>query len=262
MKYCLQSRNIKEYLCKADEIRIEYRDYKSTPDIIENYPTAKIILEEDYLGGNEFNWNDIKIWNGLAQGRLILCLATFGSIDKCREIGVEYFMGYPAKTFYELHGLKAMGVSYIRVDAPAFFKMEALKNEIDIPVRVLANVAYYDNIPRDNGIIGTWIRPEDVELYEPYVDVIEFGDCNNEKEQALYRIYAQEKKWAGPLNTIISNLNAPTDPYNRLMDSEVTKKRLNCGQGCTEGSKCRICYRAVILAQKDRIKDYKESLES
>ena len=38
MKYSMSSRQTKEYLEKADEIRFEYRDYRSLFDYIEEYP--------------------------------------------------------------------------------------------------------------------------------------------------------------------------------------------------------------------------------
>ena len=53
------------------------------------------------------------------------------------------------------------------------------------------NIAYYGYIPRENGIIGFWVRPEDVSYYEPYIDVFEFEDCDIKREQALYRVYAE-----------------------------------------------------------------------
>ena len=45
MKYCLSSRNQRDYLSKADEIKVEYRDRKEIPDLFERYPEATIILQ-------------------------------------------------------------------------------------------------------------------------------------------------------------------------------------------------------------------------
>lgn len=44
MKYCLRNRQIGEYLAKADEIKMEYRDYKSIPNLFEKYPEKPIII--------------------------------------------------------------------------------------------------------------------------------------------------------------------------------------------------------------------------
>lgn len=44
MKFCLSSRNNYEYLKKADEIKVEYRDRKIIPDLYEDFQKANIIL--------------------------------------------------------------------------------------------------------------------------------------------------------------------------------------------------------------------------
>ena len=41
MKFCLRNRQIGEYLQKADEIKMEYRDHKSIPDEFEKYPAQE-----------------------------------------------------------------------------------------------------------------------------------------------------------------------------------------------------------------------------
>jgi hypothetical protein len=69
------------------------------------------------------------------------------------------------------------------------------------------NVAYYAYIPRDDGVCGGWVRPEDVDYYADYVDVFEFEDCDEKKEKALFKIYAEQGKWPGLLNDLITNLN-------------------------------------------------------
>lgn len=45
MKVCLSSRQSPAYLKKADEIKVEFRDRNSLPDIFDAYPEANVILE-------------------------------------------------------------------------------------------------------------------------------------------------------------------------------------------------------------------------
>ena len=54
MKFCLRNRQIGEYLKKADEIKMEYRDYKSIPDLFEKYPDKPIIVQIPYHSYFEF----------------------------------------------------------------------------------------------------------------------------------------------------------------------------------------------------------------
>lgn len=86
-----------------------------------------------------------------------------------------------------------MGACYVRLDAPLFFDLPNVK-KIGIPIRAVPNVAYNDGLDRTDGVCGTWIRPEDLEAYGEYIDAVEFEDSDLKKEQAMYRIYAEDKE--------------------------------------------------------------------
>ena len=53
MKYCLNSRQNKEYLDKADEIKVEYRDRDFIFELCEKYPDKTLILN---INTNEIPW--------------------------------------------------------------------------------------------------------------------------------------------------------------------------------------------------------------
>lgn len=120
----------------------------------------------------------------------------------------------------------------MRLGAPLFFQMDAVK-KIGIPVRAVPNLAYLSDLPYGDGICGTWIRPEDMETYEPYIEVIEFEGCSIQQEQALYRIYMEEHEWPGYLDTLLTNFHQE-NVSNRLIHGDLAKSRLNCGQRCTK----------------------------
>jgi len=256
MKYCLNCRQEKAYLQKADEIKVEFRDRKIIPDLIDNYPDATIILM--CYSGEEINWNDCVRWNVLAKGNFIMCLSSFEDAKVCKEKELKFYIGYPIKTFYELNALKDLGVCYVRLAEPLFFQMDEVKL-FNIPVRVIPNIAFTDTFPHPDGVCGTWIRPEDVDTYAPYVETIEFEDCDNRKEQALYRLYAEQKNWPGNLSMIITNLEYPA--VNRMILPDVARSRLNCGQKCQMNRHCKICYRAFDLADPEKIRDYMETTD-
>ena len=254
MKYCLNSRQELQYLQKADEIKVEYRDKDSIPSLIEKYPGKRIILMCYF---NEIlDWKELNRWNILSRNNFMLCLASVAYADDCKEHGIPFYMGYPVKTYYELRALKELGVSYVRLAEPLFFEMDTVK-QFGVPVRMVPNVAYIDGLPREDGVCGTWVRPEDLDLYENYVEVVEFEDADLKKEQALFRIYAEQKNWPGDLQMIITNLNH--DGLNRIIVPDFAEKRLNCGQRCQKTSNCKLCYRALTLAMPDKIRDYMEA---
>ena len=124
-------------------------------------------------------------------------------------------------------------------------------------MRIAPNIAYYaDSIPKENGICGSWIRPEDIEKYDKYIDTIEFEDCNTTKEQALYRVYMENHSWLYDLNNLITNLRAEAN--NLYIPNTFAFSRLNCGQRCKSVSNCNICNRAFALSNN---KDFQTQLK-
>lgn len=256
MKYCLNSRQEAAYLQKADEIKVEFRDRDIISDLIEKYPGKDIILMCYY---NEItDWKKIEQWNILSRQHFIMCLSSISDAQECKARNIPFYFGYPVKTYYELRAMKDLGVRYVRLGEPLFFEMDMVRS-IGVPVRVIPNIAYIDGFPRKDGVCGTWIRPEDLHLYEEYVETIEFEDTDVKREQALYRIYAEQKNWPGDLNLIITNLQY--EGLNRIIVPDMAEKRLNCGQRCQKASNCKLCYRALSLAMPDKIRDYMEATD-
>ena len=132
--------------------------------------------------------------------------------------------------------------------------------EAKIQLRVMPNVAYTDGLPHEDGVLGSWIRPEDIENYGNLFDVVEFEDTKNKtREQALYRIYAEDKKWLGQLSDLITNLDYPGD--NAYIPKDMSLHRIDCHQRCLTGSNCKICYRMLDLANVqvyDKVKEKKD----
>ena len=260
MKFCLSSRQSAEYLRKADEIRVDERDHRSVPDLAEKYPNADIVLIWRCSANNVITRENIIEYNILSKQKLIVCVdsLTPEMASFFGDNNIRYFWGYPVTTPYELQSIKEFfNVEYVRVDAPLFFQTDLLK-KFGIPVRVTPNVAHYNYLPRENGINGTWIRPEDLHLYEDVFAAAEFEGVNLDQERALFRIYAEQKKWPGDLNYIITNIG--TNGYvNRMLPEDFTKARLNCGQRCASMGACRLCFRYVHLADPERMRAYLEA---
>ena len=255
MKYCLNSRQAHEYLLKADELKVEYRDRKSIPDLAEQYPNKTIILLRSSFD-DELVWKEIKEYNILTHGKLLLCLGSMSDCEAAKENDVKFYFGFPANTWYELRAMIDIGVSYVLIGAPLFFDMDKLAT-VEIPFRIIPNVAYLDGFIRKDGVCGTWVRPEDMHLYEDIIDTVEFSNCDIKKEQALYRIYAEQKAWPGDLSFIINGLEHKG--VNRMLTEELTTMRMNCHQRCMDIGSCRYCYRALDLADPDLIKNYMAS---
>lgn len=117
----------------------------------------------------------------MTQHNFIMALFDPSDIPYCKKYGIKFYLNYPITTYYELQSLKDLGAVYALIDSPLVQDIINVA-AIGIPLRVVPNVAYYAFIPRDEGVCGSWIRPEDLHLYESYIAAIEFEDCNIKKE--------------------------------------------------------------------------------
>lgn len=251
MKFALRSRQNDAYLQKADEILVDFRDRKQIPELAEKYPGKTVILIQHY--GEELDIKELVNYKILTQDNFIVCLTNLKYVEELKTQNIPWYWGYPISTYYQLWALKEMGACYAKLDAPIFFDMPGVK-KVDIPIRVVPNVAYSDGLERVDGVCGTWIRPEDVEAYDEYVDVMEFEDCDQRKEQAMYRIYAEDHNWPTDLGLLITNFNHTG--VNRLIHTDFSRQRLNCRQLCQEGNGCMLCYRMMHVADPDLIRSY------
>ena len=256
MKWCVSSRQQGEYLAKADEIRVAYRDRNFIYDIREKYPNATAIL--NLHTEQELNWKEIEVFSRYMEDKLICCVRDIIQATECSTRKIKFFFGFPIMSFDELNKVKRMGVCYVRLGGALAFSLDKVA-KIGIPVRAVPNVASEWPWPGDDGICGTWIRPEDVETYEPYISAMEFEDCNLQQERALYRIYAEERAWPGKVDMIISNVH--TVALNRLIPPEFGKTRVTCGQRCQENGRCSFCHRLLSLADEEKIRALKKHLD-
>ena len=259
MKYCLNIYQEASYAHKAQELKVDYKDYKGLPEWIERYPEAAFIVQIYSKYGDDIDWDRLADYKILAHDNLILCLSDVRHLRIAKERGFKYYYGFPINNFYDLNALKDLGVCYFRLEAPVFFDLDKVR-KLGVPIRAVANVATISDIPKKDTWCGTWIRPENIADYEKYIDTIEFEDCDLAKERALYRIYAEAAEWPGDLDMIITNLNEQK-VCNRLIYPEDMKSRINCGQRCQSGGACRICMRAFMIANEEKIKNYFKAME-
>ena len=175
-----------------------------------------------------------------------------------QRLDIPFFWGYKVQTYYQLQSLLNLGVCYIKLDAPLFFDLPKIK-QYNVPIRAVPNIAYDDGMIRADGIVGTWIRPEDIDEYDKYIDTIEFDNVTLTQEQALYRVYMEDKEWPTDLRLLIQNFNYTGN--NRLLRSDLTQRRINCGQRCQSGAPCHICRRLLDIANPAILKEFAEKLE-
>ena len=235
MRYSLSARQPEELLQQADEIYLEYRDKGVLYDYIEKYSDKDIcmLIPKD----TEVDWEYLLAF----KDKLKLTLM-FEALTEATVV-FPWFWGYPVTTYFELDSLLALeGITQIMISGPLFFDLQTVYNkcqEKGVSIRLAPNLAYDAYIPRQNGIIGSYIRPEDMELYEPYVDICFFRFDTLAEERRLFNIYKNDKIWPGNLQFLIKNLNYPID--NRGIDKEFAERRLTCRQNCCRTGLCHYC---------------------
>ena len=164
---------------------------------------------------------------------------------------------YPITSFYELQGITKLGVQDILLNPPLVFDLTKVRSIYKNTIRAIPNLAYPSYLPHENGICGFWIRPEDIDNYEEFIDFIEFDADTSDQEKTLLRIYKKDKIWNGNLNFLIKNLNYNVD--NRAIPEDLIVNRINCGQRCQENGNCKNCINA--LAFSNAIRGYKSYLK-
>lgn len=253
MKICLRAWVDKPQTDKADELKVIWEKRDIIPEIFEQYPEDKVVVLECFEQDlTDKDWTDLKMYYGLSRGRFKVCCTDWRVF---KGSGIPFYVGYPITDMFTAYGLIKAGVTDICISGELLFKIEKVSERLReenklISLRLVPNVAYTDGLPHEDGVLGSFVRPEDLELFEDYIDVVEFEDVREKKrEQALYRIYFDEKQWLGKLSDLITNLDYPGD--NSIIPLHFGEKRLSCGQSCLYKKNCRLCYYSLDFANME-----------
>lgn len=152
----------------------------------------------------------------------------------------NYFFSLFANNIDIFYLLINNGVSDVFVTEALGFELDKLSKvakEKNIQIRVFPNMAQAidEDIP---DLKKFFIRPEDLQDYENFIDVCEFfyedARCLN-----YFHIYKEKQEWFGDLSEIISGLNIKLD--SRYILPKFGELRSRCGKKCFKGEPCHIC---------------------
>lgn len=243
MKYCISGRQPKSILAKVDEIKMEYRDIDKIFDYMKEFPDKTFIIEIP-KDQNNIDWSLINNFNQSIN--LILALQNLNLAKYCVDSNIKFYWAYPISTWYELDSIIKLNPCYLFLTAPLSFDLNKVNKKSNIPIRLCPNLAHDLYMPRENGIFGPWVRPEDTDLYSQWVETFEFVADELSKEEILLHVYKDNKNWPGNLNFLLTNFNYDVD--NRAIAEDFGEKRANCGQHCMEKNNCRWCENNIIFA--------------
>lgn len=256
MKYMISVRQPLTLLRTATEISVHSEDLDRLRDLVTPDWTcaADIIV---YL--KESDWTTIQRYQEVLN--ITIAAENTAMIREAKNAGFKAFWMYPASTYWELRGLLDLDVDQVLLDAPLYFDLPRVKKICgDVELRLVANRCYNNYMVRNNGICGTYIRPEDIPVYEPYISHIEFNTDSLRAERALLEVYTAQE-WPGNLNLLLTSLGVDVDnrgfsalPIDDTSDPHYfARRRLNCQQKCQSDGLCKFCplaFRLINMVDK------------
>ena len=256
MKYCIDYIRDSKILDEVDEININYdriQDLNALLDFCNQHPKQRINVCF-YDLDKALRENQLKDLLDFQKEHteLNMYIRLPGTNE---ETGVmlnaypdcKFYFGIYVNDWDRVIGFINYGVTDIFIVEGLGFELEKIApiaHEHKVQVRVFPNIAQSSWKDTDD-LRKFWIRPEDIDFYEQYVDVCEFID-DNKKVDVLYDIYKNDKKWFGDLTEIIGGLTKTID--SRYIVPRFVKKRVRCGRECMKGGNCQMCDRIQELS--------------
>lgn len=170
-------------------------------------------------------------------------------LEDLKQLNIDYYFNQYCASWDMLFGQVQLGVSDVIIAEELAFDLKNVKRyckPFNIKIRVYPNVAQAGGrgtsleIP---DMMKFFIRPEDTEIYEPYVDIFEiWGDTK--QQNTIFKIYYSQQ-WLGDLNNIISGFTDSVQ--NNALSSYFGISRIKCGKKCMQG-RCKICLEMKRLA--------------
>ena len=259
MKYCINYSNKSHIIDKVDEILIRY-DKNKILELFTQFIPAHLnqrvivqLIEENNIDTIVNNLKKIiSIYNENKDIKFDIQLPFYNQkfMEELKDTNLKYFFKAAANSWDKFTSLISQNVSDIYITDELAFELDKvaeIAHKNNIKVRIYPNVAQsrWDKL---SDILKFFIRPEDIEMYEPYVDVCEFYGDKAQQIDTYYKIYQEDKKWFGDLQEIIIGLDSKID--SRYIIPRFAEKRIKCGKDCLKGGKCEMCKRILDLSEQ------------
>lgn len=246
MKYCIDYNKKSKILDKVDEINIVYnlKDTTLLEFLLTNKEKRVNICIEDLDIEKQLTAiekiKDIKNSNENLQLFIRLQNINDDLIKKIKEYNLPFYINLRVNNWDTFRGLIDLGVSDIYITEDLCFNLlsvSSIAHSNGVQLRTFPNVAQSQWNSMES-LKKFFIRPEDIDTYSMYIDVVEFfGDID--KTEVLYKIYAIDKKWMGRLDEIIIGFDGDLD--SRFILPKFASYRTNCRKKCLKGGSCHIC---------------------
>ena len=267
MKYCLQYSNQCKSLKEADEVTIKYIEDKGLVKFLENHKHQRVNLS---IAGSTLPQPELRKLIAMKKeySAYRFAVAFEGNrfdpevLEQLRENNIPFYCSFRCDNWETFNYYIKLGVSDINVSGALAFELPKVKrvlekNKANIQIRITPNYCT-NTLGWTNHLIGFFVRPEDIDLYAEYVDILDFYGIEN--QDTFYNMYAKTKRFLGNLNTCIYNLDMDID--NKAMTSLFGDRRRACGRECLSGGRCHRCYDLYKLQEIYREKAQEKIIET
>ena len=242
MKYCVPYRSSFRFMRYVDEIILDYSEY---PDIVDFVASSNFSQEQMLIidiRRSTASLEDIlpmlhKLWD-IHPLFKVKCFSS--QHEAMWDSGLCYFFSEYCYTKDEVYSFIERGVTDIYIVADLAFNLKEIAESPlldNIVIRVIPNIAQYTEKCKEvPDILRFFVRPEDTDVYDKYVDVFEIL-APGDKLSVLFEIY-KNKRWLGNLGDIISGIDEEI-PNNGIV-AKFGEQRVNCGHKCMLNN-CGVC---------------------
>ena len=164
-------------------------------------------------------------------------------IEVLEENDIDFFFMNYCTYIDSVYTMKELGAKEVYITENLGFQLQDLQGlrKAGLKLRVIPDIVQRagGTKPIIPAILGFWIRPEDLKIYEKYVDTIEFFK-HDDRLSVVYKIY-RDGVWEGKLCDIIQDAEDLDIESNRL-GTNFGLLRLNCRKKCLfDEDKCNLC---------------------
>lgn len=263
MKLCASYHSAISKWQKLNEIRYPIAALDQAIGAIEQYPDHTIIIEivelkKSGISGKKFT-NIVKENPSI----VVDCY----NIEDLRTLRYFSAIGklmyhYPVNNFNDLRYLLSYAPCAVTISEPLTFMLPRVRQAIyawtdpdtTVDIRVKPEIGrpteWNHIMEQDDGFCHFWLPPSWIPIYEEYIDVLDLYESDTDRESALIDIYSNQQ-YDNLLNVLVKNCE--TNIPCGILDEDLAKKRITCGQRCMEGiGHCHYCDMFVKTAKLAR----------
>lgn len=251
MRYCLRYYIDSKYQNECGELTITYNSRDTTlPDFLEAHKQQTIIIDLPA----ETAQSDINLFSALEKihpnFKLRFDFNNTELLDMVKSTNLRFFFANFAGDWDLLNGFLSYKPTDVYISGELGFCVRDVAkraHQQGTQIRVLPNICQ-SSFPLGESLTQFYIRPEDTDLYEDYIDVFEIAADSRNTMDLFYKVYTKDKQWYGPLKEFILGLKDDID--SRYVMPEFGHTRLTCHKVCASGGHCRMCYVISNVSQK------------